>query len=46
MRYFIYKNIIEGGKQKLQSDLLDWVYRVRDGEPAQERITTDISNFY
>lgn len=46
LRYFIYKNVNDGGKIEMQSDLLDAIDDVRDGVTVQEAPKTDISNFY
>jgi hypothetical protein len=45
LRYFIYKNVNDGGKIEMQSDLLDAIDDIRDGVTVQEAPKTEITNF-
>lgn len=44
LKYFIFKNEVRGGKEEMDSDLLDYIDNIRDGEQTQQEETT-ISNF-
>lgn len=45
MQYFIFKYVVENGEEVMKSELMEWIYRIRDGVAAQEQATS-ISNFY
>jgi len=47
MQYFIFKNVIEDGEEVMKSELMEWIYRIRDGIEAQQSYQqTELSNFY
>lgn len=47
MQYFIYKNVVEDGEEVMKSDLMEWIYRIRDGVAQQQSYQqTELSNFY